>query len=97
MIGYIPDSKADELEQNSDDIHQPITADGILRYITEWFAEDNISFNMVSHRGFRCFFSYIGQGKVTTKDIPDRHSIALKAQKLSAKAKVKIKKEIKHA
>jgi hypothetical protein len=50
---------------------------------------------MVSHRGFRRFFSYIGQGKVTTKDIPDRHTIATKAQKLSAEAKEKIKKEIK--
>lgn len=50
---------------------------------------------MVSHRGFRRFFSYIGQGKVTTKDIPDRHTVATKAQKLSAEAKEKIKKEIK--
>jgi hypothetical protein len=50
---------------------------------------------MVSHRGFRRFFSYIGQGKVTTKDIPNRHAIAAKAQKLSAEAKEKIKREIK--
>ncbi|QRV94607.1 hAT family dimerization protein [Ceratobasidium sp. AG-Ba] len=95
-IGYKIDTKRDP-NADSDDIHEPITAEGILRRITEWFAEDDISFNMVSHRGFRRFFSYIGQGKVTTKDIPDRHAISLKAQKLSDEAKEKLKKEIKHA
>lgn len=50
---------------------------------------------MVSHRGFRRFFSYIGQGNITTKDIPDRHTVAAKAQALSADAKERIKQEIK--
>ncbi|QRV87057.1 hAT family dimerization protein [Ceratobasidium sp. AG-Ba] len=93
-IGYTPDSKV-HAKRDSDDVHEPLTAEGILKYITEWFAEDDISFNMVSHRGFRRFFSYIGQGKVTTADIPDRHAIAAKVQKLSAEAMEKIKREIK--
>jgi hypothetical protein len=50
---------------------------------------------MVSHPGFRRFFSYVGQGKVATKDIPDRRTVAAAAQKLSAEAKERIKKEIK--
>jgi YD repeat-containing protein len=42
---------------------------------------------MVSHPGFQRFFSYIGQGKVTTKDIPDRQTVAAAAQKPLAEAK----------
>ena len=50
---------------------------------------------MVSHSGFRRFINYIGQGKVTAKDLPDRHTIATKAAALSVEAKERIKKEIK--
>jgi hypothetical protein len=50
---------------------------------------------MVSHSGFRRFINYIGQGKVTAKDLPDRHTISAKAAALSVEAKERIKKEIK--
>ncbi|CAE6411444.1 unnamed protein product, partial [Rhizoctonia solani] len=91
-IGYNPE-RLDEGDEN-DDICEPVTPEGILRHLTEWFAADDISFNMVSHRGFRRFFSYIGQGRLTTKDIPDRHSVASMAEKLSTEAKERIKREI---
>jgi hypothetical protein len=39
---------------------------------------------MVSHREFQRVFSYIGQGKVTAKNIADRHTVAAKAQALSS-------------
>lgn len=94
-IGYDPDDLLDDAED--EDVHEPITAEGVLRHLTEWFAADDISFNMVSHRGFRRFFSYIGQGKLTTKDIPDRHTVASMAEKLSAEAKERIKREIKNS
>ena len=50
---------------------------------------------MVSHQGFRRFVTYIGQGNISAKDIPDRHTVALKAQSLSEEAKVQIKNEMK--
>ncbi|EUC65415.1 hAT family dimerization protein, partial [Rhizoctonia solani AG-3 Rhs1AP] len=96
QINYVPTS-ASRLNVCDDDVNEPLTSEGILRHLTEWFAEDDISFNMVSHRGFRRFVNYIGQGKVTTKDLPDRHSIATKAAALSVEAKERIKDEIKHA
>ncbi|CUA78313.1 hypothetical protein RSOLAG22IIIB_06998 [Rhizoctonia solani] len=95
-INYIPTDQRGPVS-SEDDVKEPLTPEGIVRYLTEWFAEDDISFNMVSHRGFRRFVSYIGQGKVTAKDLPDRHSIAAKAAALSEEAKSRIKKEIKHA
>ncbi|KAG8728979.1 hypothetical protein FRC11_009773, partial [Ceratobasidium sp. 423] len=45
--------------------------------------------------GFWWFINYIGQGKVTAKDLPDQHTIATKAATLSVEAKERIKKEIK--
>ncbi|KEP45349.1 hAT family dimerization protein [Rhizoctonia solani 123E] len=95
-INYVPTDEL-MLTASDDDVNEPLTSEGILRYLTEWFAEDDISFNMVSHRGFRRFVNYLGQGKVTTKDLPDRHSIAAKAATLSVEAKERIKDEIKHA
>ncbi|CEL61243.1 Putative AC transposase OS=Zea mays PE=2 SV=2 [Rhizoctonia solani AG-1 IB] len=95
-INYIPPNVS-ALKSPDNNVNEPLTAEGILRYLTEWFAEDDISFNMVSHSGFRRFINYIGQGKVTAKDLPDRHTISAKAAALSVEAKERIKKEIKHA
>ncbi|CAE6420407.1 unnamed protein product [Rhizoctonia solani] len=95
-INYTPANRHDPI-QLDDDVKEPLTPEGIIRYLTDWFAEDDISFNMVSHRGFRRFVNYIGQGKVAAKDLPDWHTIAAKAAALSEEAKERIKKEIKHA
>jgi hypothetical protein len=40
-IGYTPDENL-SLKSNDEDINEPITAEGILRYLTEWFTEDDI-------------------------------------------------------
>ncbi|CAE6502682.1 unnamed protein product [Rhizoctonia solani] len=96
QIQYIPTDSRIPV-QSEDDVKEPLTPEGIVRYLTEWFAEDDISFNMVSHPGFRRFVNYIGQGKVTAKDLPDRHTISAKAAALSEQAKDRIKNEIKHA
>ncbi|KAG9094089.1 hypothetical protein FS749_013154, partial [Ceratobasidium sp. UAMH 11750] len=74
-IGYVP--KGDLAARLADtDVREPITPEGIPKYLIEWFAEDDI-------------------GNVTSKNIPDRHTVVAAAQKLSAEAKDKIKKEIK--
>jgi hypothetical protein len=41
QIGYSPDER---LSQNMDDdnVSEPITGEGILKFLTEWFAEDDI-------------------------------------------------------
>ncbi|KEP45954.1 hAT family dimerization protein [Rhizoctonia solani 123E] len=95
QIHYAPPSAS--VKACDDEVNEPLTSEGILRHLTEWFAEDDISFNMVSHHGFRRFVNYIGQGKVTAKDLPDRHTIATKAATLAVEAKERIKNEIKHA
>ena len=30
------------LTASDDDVNEPLTSEGILRYLTEWFAEDDI-------------------------------------------------------
>jgi hypothetical protein len=40
-IGYTPDENLGS-KPNDEDINEPITVDGILRYLTEWFTEDDI-------------------------------------------------------
>ncbi|KEP46424.1 hypothetical protein V565_199570, partial [Rhizoctonia solani 123E] len=86
QINYTPADRRGSVPLD-DEVKEPLTSEGIARYLTKWFAEDDISFNMVSHRGFRRFINYIGQGKVTAKDLPDRHTIAAKAAALSDEAK----------
>ncbi|EUC54335.1 hypothetical protein RSOL_038990, partial [Rhizoctonia solani AG-3 Rhs1AP] len=93
QIHYAPPS-ASIPKACDDEVNEPLTSEGILRHLTEWFAEDDISFNMVSHHGFRRFVNYIGQGKVTAKDLPDRHTIATKAATLAVEAKERIKMKL---
>ncbi|QRV87180.1 RNA-directed RNA polymerase L [Ceratobasidium sp. AG-Ba] len=81
----------------SEEVNEPVTPQGILKYLVEWFAEDDISFSTLAHRGFRRFFSYIAQGNASTKDIPDRHTVATHVDKLCQEEKERIRKEIKHA
>ncbi|EUC54139.1 hAT family dimerization protein, partial [Rhizoctonia solani AG-3 Rhs1AP] len=41
-INYVPTDEL-MLTASDDDVNEPLTSEGILRYLTEWFAEDDIS------------------------------------------------------
>ncbi|KAG8765208.1 hypothetical protein FRC12_007630 [Ceratobasidium sp. 428] len=60
----------------AEEVNKLVTPQEILEYLVEWFAEDDISFNMLTHWGFQRFFSYIAQGNASVKDIPERHTVA---------------------
>jgi hypothetical protein len=40
-IGYTPDEHINP-KVDDDNVNEPITAEGILKFLTEWFAEDDI-------------------------------------------------------
>ncbi|EUC67723.1 AC9 transposase, putative, partial [Rhizoctonia solani AG-3 Rhs1AP] len=83
----------------SDDVPpEPITTDGIARYVAELIAEQDLAFNFAESRAFRRLLCYVGQkSQVKSADLPKRHTVTRMAMHLSSEAKERIKRELKHA
>ncbi|KAB5589421.1 AC9 transposase [Ceratobasidium theobromae] len=84
-------TKEDEL------MNEPITPDGIARYIAELVAEQDLSLNFVESHSFRRLLAYVGQNNIMSKDLPKRRVIARMASDLSHEAKTRIKEELKRS
>ncbi|CAE6447437.1 unnamed protein product, partial [Rhizoctonia solani] len=87
-----------ELDLSDDVPPEPVTTDGIARYVAELIAEQDLAFNFAESRAFRRLLCYVGQkSQVKSAGLPKRHAVTRMAMQLSSEAKERIKRELKHA